>query len=275
MGRAPREGNQEPMSRHYRRLSVIIPAYNETRTIDRILTAVKEVDLSALGLAREIVVVDDGSVDDTSEIIKRKHPDVVLISHFINQGKGNAIRTALQQATGDIVLIQDADLEYDPSDYPALLRPIVDGEAKAVFGSRFLDRAYPRRMHLSNFVANRVLTLLSNVLYGMQITDEATCYKVFDGELLRGLRLRCQEFEFCPEVIALLGRQKVPVVEVPVRYVARTSEEGKKIGWLDGVQAVRTLVGYRIKKLPQRDLSFAARARSESAQPVESADSAE
>jgi dolichol-phosphate mannosyltransferase len=248
------------MSRTYRRLSVIIPAYNETRTIDRILSAVKQIDLSPLGLEREIVVVDDGSVDDTSEIIARKHPDVVLISHFVNQGKGNAIRTALQRASGDIILIQDADLEYDPSDYPALLRPIVDGEAKVVFGSRFLDRAYPRRMHLSNFVANRVLTALSNVLYGMHITDEATCYKVFDGDLLRSLRLRCQEFEFCPEVIALLGRHKVPVVEVPVRYTARTSEEGKKIGWLDGVQAVRTLVGYRVKKLPMRDRSFASRA---------------
>ncbi|HWE29074.1 MAG TPA: glycosyltransferase family 2 protein [Polyangia bacterium] len=247
------------MSRHYRRLTVVIPAYNETRTIDRILTAVKQIDLRPLGLEREIVVVDDGSVDDTSAIIRDKHPDVVLISHFVNQGKGNAIRTALQRATGDIILIQDADLEYDPNDYPALLQPIVDGQAQVVFGSRFLDRAYPRRMHLSNFVANRVLTLLSNALYGLHITDEATCYKVFDGDLLRGLRLRCQEFEFCPEVIALLGRQKIPVVEVPVRYVARTNEEGKKIGWLDGVQAVRTLVGYRWKRLPKRDRSFASR----------------
>jgi dolichol-phosphate mannosyltransferase len=251
------------MSRTYRRLSVIIPAYNEARTIDRILTAVKEIDLSALGLEREIVVVDDGSVDDTSDIIKSKHPDVVLISHFINQGKGNAIRTALHRASGDIILIQDADLEYDPNDYPALLQPIVDGQAKVVFGSRFLDRSYPRRMHLSNFVANRVLTVLSNVLYGMNITDEATCYKVFDGELLRSLRLRCQEFEFCPEVIALLGRRGIPVVEVPVRYVARTSEEGKKIGWLDGVQAVRTLVGYRLKRLEERGKPFASRTRSE------------
>jgi dolichol-phosphate mannosyltransferase len=117
-----------------------------------------------------------------------------------------------------------------------------------------------------------VLTTLSNVLYGMRLTDEATCYKVFDGDLLRGLDLRCQQFEFCPEVIALLGRRKVPVVEVPVRYVARTSEEGKKIGWLDGVQAVRTLVGYRIKRLPQRDRSFAARARSESAQSEKTAE---
>ena len=252
------------MSRSYRRLSVIIPAYNEARTIDRILNAVKQVDLSALGLEREIVVVDDGSVDDTASIIKAKHPDVVVISHFINQGKGNAIRTALHRATGDIILIQDADLEYDPADYPALLAPIVDGEAKVVFGSRFLDRAYPRRMHLSNFVANRVLTVLSNVLYGMHITDEATCYKVFDGDLLRSLRLRCQEFEFCPEVIALLGRRGIPVVEVPVRYVARTNEEGKKIGWLDGVQAVRTLVGYRVKRLEERGKPLASRSRDQS-----------
>jgi glycosyltransferase involved in cell wall biosynthesis len=249
------------MSDRYRRLSVIIPAYNETRTIDRLLHAVKSVDLSALGLEREILVVDDGSIDDTAEIIKSRHPDVVLISHFINQGKGNAIRTALHHATGDIILIQDADLEYDPSDYPALLRPIVDGDAKVVFGSRFLDRVYPRRMHLPNFLANRLLTLMSNVLYGVHITDEATCYKVFDGELLRSLRLRCQEFEFCPEVIALLGRQKIPVVEVPVRYVARTEEEGKKIGWLDGLQAMRVLMTYRFKRVELRGKPYATRSR--------------
>jgi glycosyltransferase involved in cell wall biosynthesis len=249
------------MAPPYRRLSIIIPAYNETRTIDRLLHAVKSVDLAPLGLDREIIVVDDGSIDDTSEIIKNKHPDVVVISHFINQGKGNAIRTALHHATGDIILIQDADLEYDPSDYPKLLAPIVAGKAKVVFGSRFLDRAYPRRMHLSNFVANRVLTTLSNVLYNVHITDEATCYKVFDGELLRSMRLRCQEFEFCPEVIALLGRQKIPIVEVPVRYVARTSEEGKKIGWRDGIQAVRVLVTYRYKPLKVRGKPRAIRNR--------------
>jgi glycosyltransferase involved in cell wall biosynthesis len=247
----------------YRRLTVIIPAYNETHTIDRILSAVKQVDISALGLEREIIVVDDGSIDDTSDIIREKHPDVVLISHFINQGKGSAIRTALHRATGDIILIQDADLEYDPSDYPALLTPIVSGEAKVVFGSRFLDRAYPRRMHLSNYIANRALTLMSNVLYGVHITDEATCYKVFDGELLRSLRLRCQEFEFCPEVIALLGRQKIPVVEVPVRYVARTAEEGKKIGWFDGLQAIRVLVTYRFKRIKVSGKPRSARLRDE------------
>lgn len=245
----------------YRKLSVIIPAYNETRTIDKLLAAVKAVDLTPLGLEREIVVVDDGSVDDTTDIIQSKHPDVIVISHFINQGKGNAIRTALHRVSGDLILIQDADLEYDPNDYPALLQPLLDGSAKVVFGSRFLDRAYPRRMHLPNFVANRVLTALSNVLYGVHITDEATCYKVFDGELLRSLRLRCQEFEFCPEVIALLGRRKIPIVEVPVRYVARTSEEGKKIGWLDGIQAVRTLVTHRFEPLQLRGKPFASRNR--------------
>jgi glycosyltransferase involved in cell wall biosynthesis len=253
------------MSQRYRRLSVIIPAYNEARTIDRVLAAVKQVDLAPLGLEREIVVVDDGSIDDTADLIKARHPDVVVISHFINQGKGNAIRTALHHATGDVILIQDADLEYDPSDYPALLAPIVSGAAKVVFGSRFLARRYPRRMHLSNFLANRLLTSLANVLYGVRITDEATCYKVFDGELLRSLRLRCQEFEFCPEVIALLGRQKIPVVEVPVRYVARTEEEGKKIGWLDGLQAIRVLVTYRWKPLALRGKPHATRSRDESA----------
>jgi dolichol-phosphate mannosyltransferase len=233
------------MSRAHRRLSVVIPAYNETRTIDRLLTVVKGVDLSALGLDREIIVVDDGSADDTAAIIMARHPDVVLVAHAVNQGKGNAIRTALGRATGDIILIQDADLEYDPNDYPALLAPIVHGDAKVVFGSRFLDRWYPERMHVTNFVANRVLAWISNALYGVHITDEATCYKVFDAELLRSLPLRCQAFEFCPEVIALLGRRKVPIVEVPVRYVARTAEQGKKIGWRDGLQALSVLVRYR------------------------------
>ena len=240
------------MKKTYKTISVIIPAYNERRTIDKILNAVKAVDLEPLGIEREIIVVDDGSVDETAEIIRRQHPDVVLISHFINQGKGNAIRTALHRATGDIVLIQDADLEYDPSDYPALLKPIIDGEALVVFGSRFLDRSYPRRMHAANFIANKVLTSLANVLYQVHVTDEATCYKVFDGDLLRSLRLRCQEFEFCPEVIGLLGRRGIAIHEVPVRYVARTEEEGKKIGWMDGFAAVRTLLYYRFARLKTR-----------------------
>ena len=237
------------MTKSYKTLSVIIPAYNERQTISKLLSAVKAIDLSALGLEREIIVVDDGSVDETAEIIRRQHPDVIVISHFINQGKGSAIRTALHRAKGDIIVIQDADLEYDPSDYPALLRPIVEGETMVVFGSRFLDRAYPRRMHAANFVANKVLTGLANVLYQVHVTDEATCYKVFDGDLLRSLRLRCQEFEFCPEVIALLGRKKIKIHEVPVRYVARTEEEGKKISWLDGVEAVRVLLYYRFARL--------------------------
>jgi dolichol-phosphate mannosyltransferase len=237
------------MSKRYQSLSVIIPAYNERQTIAKLLNAVKSVDLKPLGIEREIIVVDDGSIDETAEIIRREHPDVVVISHFINQGKGSAIRTALHRAKGDIILIQDADLEYDPSDYPALLQPIIDGEALVVFGSRFLDRSYPRRMHAANFVANKILTGLANALYQVHVTDEATCYKVFDGDLLRSLRLRCQEFEFCPEVIALLGRRKIKIHEVPVRYVARTEEEGKKISWLDGVEAVRVLLYYRFAKL--------------------------
>jgi glycosyltransferase involved in cell wall biosynthesis len=246
------------MNKTYKSLSVIIPAYNERQTIAKMLSAVKAVDLAPLGIEREIIVVDDGSVDETAEIIRREHPDVVLISHFINQGKGNAIRTALHRARGDIILIQDADLEYDPSDYPALLRPIVDGKALVVFGSRFLDRSYPRRMHAANFVANKVLTGLANLLYRVHVTDEATCYKVFDGDLLRSLRLRCQEFEFCPEVIALLGRKGIKIHEVPVRYVARTEEEGKKIGWIDGIDAVRVLVYYRFARLKERGKPQAA-----------------
>jgi glycosyltransferase involved in cell wall biosynthesis len=227
------------------RLSVLIPAYNEAATIGQVLDAVAAVDLAPLGLEREIIVADDGSTDETAAIVRRRD-GVVLVSSEVNRGKGCALRGAIARATGEWILIQDADLEYDPRDYPRLLAPLCERRARVVFGSRFLARGWPRNMRPANFVANKLLTLASNVLYHSRITDEATCYKVFDAALLRSLPLRCESFDFCPEVVALLGRRGEPILEVPVRYSARTTAEGKKVGWRDALAALRVLVTYRI-----------------------------
>jgi glycosyltransferase involved in cell wall biosynthesis len=231
----------------YRRLSVVVPAYNEADTISAVLTQVKAVDLSPLGLEREIVVVDDCSTDATASVLGRDHPDVVLLHHQVNHGKGRAIRTALGHASGDLVLIQDADLEYAPADHPALLQPFFSDGAQVVFGSRFLRRPYPRGMRISHFTANKLLTALANGLYGLHLTDEATCYKVFDARLLRSLPLMANRFDFCPEVTSLLALRGVPIVEVPVEYQARDPAHGKKIRWVDGVSAVRTLLQERVR----------------------------
>jgi glycosyltransferase involved in cell wall biosynthesis len=232
------------------RLSVIVPAYREEKHIGTILERIDAVDLSALGLDKEIVVCDDGSSDRTAEIVESfqaKRSTVKLVRHPVNRGKGAAIRTALGVATGDIALIQDADLEYDVNDYPALLEPIVAGRADVVFGSRFLMRAWPLGMQSANWLANRVLTLAANLLFGLRITDEATCFKVFRTEILRGFDLECERFEFCPEVVGKLGLGKIPIHEVPIRYEARDVASGKKIKWTDGVEALWTLMKMRAR----------------------------
>jgi len=231
------------------RLSIIIPAYQEERTIAEVLRRVRAVDTEALGFAKEILVCDDGSTDRTAaevEAVAAEDDRVILVRHAHNRGKGAAIRTALEAATGDYVLIQDADLEYEVDDYPALLRPLLDG-ADAVYGSRFQQRRHPDGMRVANFVANRMLTLTANLLYRVDITDEATCFKVFRTDLLRSLDLECTGFEFCPEVTAKLGLRRVPIVEVPIAYRARTSAEGKKVRWTDGFEAMWVLVKHRVR----------------------------
>ena len=233
------------------RLSIVIPAYEEADNIEEILRRVDAQDLSALGLDKEIVVCDDGSPDQTAALVEAFEPrssTLVLVRHPVNRGKGAAIRTALASTTGDIVLIQDADLEYDVGDYPALLGPIVRGEADVVFGSRFRKRLWPTGMQLPNLVANYVLTVAANVLFGVRITDEATCFKVFRAEILRGFDLRCERFEFCPEVVGKLGLAKIRVHEVPIEYEARLVTEGKKIRWTDGVEALTTLLRVRFRR---------------------------
>lgn len=223
------------------KLSIIIPAYNESATIGELVRRVKEVDLD-----KEIVVVDDCSTDGTREIL-RQIPGITLIELERNVGKGAAIREALTEVSGDIITIQDADMEYDPQDFPGLIEPIVSGRADVVYGSRFL-RSKPR-MRLANYVGNRVFAFVASLLFGRRVSDEATCYKAFRRELLTGLKLTCKRFEFCPEVTAkLLRRPEIRYVEVPIRYTCRTFKQGKKIGWWDGVICIWTLLKYRLLK---------------------------
>ena len=232
------------------RLSILIPAYHEERTIAEVLRRVSEVDTAALGFEKEIIVCDDGSSDGTAAEIEKAaaaYRGIKLVRHPQNRGKGAAIRTALDHATGDYVLIQDADLEYEVSDYPALLTAVNQG-ADAVYGSRFLSRRWPEGMKLPNFIANRMLATAANVLYGHHITDEATCFKVVRTGLLRELGLTCERFEFCPEVTAKLGKRKVTIVEVPIAYKARGVLDGKKVAWTDGFEAMWVLVKERLKK---------------------------
>ncbi len=231
-----------------RKLSVLIPAYNEQATIEELVRRVLATPTERAGFIREVIVVDDASRDDTAAIvarIARSQPAVRLLRHERNRGKSAAIRTALAAATGDTCIIQDADLEYDPADYLPLLFAVRDG-AQVVFGSRFLARSRPAEMALPNWIANRMLTGLANLLFQIRITDEATCLKMFPTELLRGMALRREGFDFCPEVTAKVARRGIPIHEVPIRYRARSVEEGKKIRWTDAVRAVRVMVAEAI-----------------------------
>lgn len=233
-------------------LSILIPAYQEEATIAEILRRVAAADTESLGFTKQIVVCDDGSRDRTAAIAAEQaaaDPRITLVRHPENRGKGAAIRTALDAATGAYALVQDADLEYDVADYPALLREVTRG-ARVVYGSRFLTTPRPAGMRTANYVANRMLTVSANLLYGMSISDEATCFKLFETALLRELALTCTGFEFCPEVTAKLGRRKIPIVEVPIAYTARAIEEGKKVRWTDGVEAMWVLVKHRFGKSP-------------------------
>ncbi|MGI6295822.1 MAG: glycosyltransferase family 2 protein [Armatimonadota bacterium] len=219
------------------KLSVIIPVYNEMDTIKEVLRRVRAVDIE-----KEIIVSDDCSTDGSREYL-REQSDIVLVESDRNQGKGRSIRSALQHVTGDIVLIQDADLEYDPNDYPALIKSIIDGEADIVYGSRFMGKK--PKMRLVNYIANKIFAALASLLYGVKITDEATCYKAFKTEVLNSIELRCNRFEFCPEVTARLLKRGYRYKEAPIWYEARTHAQGKKITWKDGVECIWTLLKYR------------------------------
>jgi glycosyltransferase involved in cell wall biosynthesis len=242
------------------KLSVVMPVYNEVQTVAGILQRVRaaKLDVSAgygpddggvVKFEREIVIVDDGSTDGTREILDmlRGQPDIVIVYHEKNQGKGAAVRTGLGHASGDVMLIQDADLEYDPRDYVALLQPIVEGRSQVVYGSRF--RGGPTRaMFFWHMIGNRGLTLVTNILYDTILTDMETCYKVFTREVAEQLDLRAAGWGFDPEITAQILKRGYRIYEVPISYTGREFEEGKKISWRDGLTVLWTLVKYRFRR---------------------------
>jgi glycosyltransferase involved in cell wall biosynthesis len=225
------------------KISVIIPVYNEESTIAEVIRKVLLVDIN-----KEIIVVDDGSTDNTSEIVddlKKRNVELTTVHHsMVNLGKGLAIRIGLKYAKGDVVIIQDADLELDPHEYYQLVEPIRKGEADVVFGSRFL-RKNPNIPFRSRF-ANFFLTGFANLLYGLRITDEATAYKVFKTDVIKSINLQCRGFEFCPEVVAKLAKSGTRIAEVPIAFNPRSKTEGKKLHYFrDGIKAIWTLVKHK------------------------------
>jgi glycosyltransferase involved in cell wall biosynthesis len=238
----PGAGAFEPPS--YRRLSVVVPVFNERNTVIEIVRRMRRVELP---LELEIVIVDDGSSDGTRAILPQLEDSTVrVVLHPENRGKGAAIRTGLAHTTGDLVLIQDADLEYDPEDWPKLLNPVLRGKAQAVYGSRFTGER--RNMLFWHWMGNRFLSLVTNVLYNTTISDMETCYKLVDRTLIDGLELKAERFDFEPEITAKLLRRGVRIYEVPISYTGRDFDEGKKISWRDGFVALWTLVKYRFVK---------------------------
>ncbi len=228
------------------KISVIIPVYNEIGTIEKILEKVEKVDLGSI--RKEIIIVDDFSRDGTRDILRNIKKHKVLF-HKKNFGKGTAIRTGLKNATGDIIVIQDSDLEYNPEDYKKMIRPILEGKSKVVYGSRFIDT----RMWISHnkipipthYFGNMFLSFLTRIIYLRRITDMETCYKMFTREVIESIRLRARRFDFEPEITAKIIRRGYKIIEVPIEYHSRSFKEGKKINWVDGIKAFWYLLRYR------------------------------
>jgi glycosyltransferase involved in cell wall biosynthesis len=230
--------------REYRTLTVIMPVFNEQSTVAEILRRMRAVELPVV---LQIIVVDDGSSDGSDKVLKALEDSTVrVISHGANQGKGAAIRTALAVAQGDLVLIQDADLEYDPDDWPKLLDPILKGKARVVYGSRFTGER--KNMLPMHWMGNRLLSLVTNVLYSSTLSDMETCYKLFDAQVLEGMTIVSNRFDFEPEVTAKVLRRGHRIYEVPISYAGREFDEGKKITWRDGFGALTALVRFRFTK---------------------------
>jgi glycosyltransferase involved in cell wall biosynthesis len=224
------------------KVSVVIPVYNEEKTLREIIVRVQ-----AVPLEKEIVMVDDGSNDRSREIlreIKQSQKNVKVIFHDFNQGKGAALRTGFRTVSGDIIIIQDADLEYDPKDYPKLLEPIVDGRADVVYGSRFLGGPH-RVLFFWHYLGNKFLTFFSNIMTNINLTDMETCFKVFKTSVVKDLKLRSNRFGFEPEFTMKVAKRKYRIYEVPISYSGRSYGEGKKITWKDGVKAIFVILWYR------------------------------
>lgn len=229
-------------------LSIVMPVYNEKDTLTEII---KRVLAAPVSIERELILVDDCSKDGTHDVYPQlpklfPNANIRLIKHAVNQGKGAALRTGFAEARGDIVMIQDADLEYDPQDYPLLLRPILDGRADVVYGSRFVGGAAHRVLYFWHYMGNKFLTLLSNMCTNLNLTDMETCYKVFRGEVLRNMRLRSNRFGIEPELTAKVARGRWRVYEVGISYSGRSYEEGKKITWRDGMRAIYCIIRFAI-----------------------------
>ncbi len=236
------------------KLTIIIPVYNEAETITDVIELVRSVDLP---LARELVVVNDASADDTGEVLAgyENEPDVRVITHERNRGKGAALRTGFAAATGDLLIIQDADLEYDPWEYPRLLGPILEGKADVVYGSRFIGGQSHRVLYFWHSVGNRFLTLLSNMFTNLNLTDMEVCYKVFRREIIDQITIEEDRFGFEPEITAKVAKLGCRVYEVGITYAGRTYEEGKKIGWRDGLAAIWCVLKYGLRPAKRKPAS--------------------
>ncbi len=238
------ELSELPPQRTYKTLTVITPVFNERTTVAEVIRRMRVVEIP---LVLQIIVVDDGSSDGSDKVLGAIEDSTVhVIRHEVNQGKGAAIRTGLAEARGDLVLIQDADLEYDPNDWPRLLEPILRGKARVVYGSRFTGER--RNMLPVHWVGNRLLSLVTNVLYSSTLSDMETCYKLFDAQVLEGITIVSNKFDFEPEITAKVLRRGHRIYEVPISYAGREHDEGKKITWRDGFGALKALVKFRFTK---------------------------
>lgn len=223
------------------KISILIPVYNEK---DSLLELLKRVEAVDFGLEKEIILVDDFSTDGTKELYSQISHKILY--HGVNQGKGAALRTGLREASGEIIIIQDADLEYNPEDYLPLVEYIKNDDADVVYGSRFADKRNNGNFLFLSFVANKTLTFMTQILFGTKLTDMETCYKAFKADVIKDIEIKSNRFDFEPEITAKVLKKKVRFRELPISYNARTNDEGKKIGWKDGVQAIFALIKFRL-----------------------------